>query len=92
MLQKQRNNKKSSDKFTECFLFLQHGLDREEDGSLKSKYPPKGSNDAEFDHEAILGSRDEAEEFDDLSPEEAKRRLKVLLGKMDLNLNEHIDK
>jgi len=69
-----------------------HGLDREEDGSLKSKYPPKGSHDAEFDHEAILGSRDEAEEFDDLSPEEAKRRLKVLLGKMDINLNEHIDK
>lgn len=37
-----------------------------------------GEHDNSFDHEAILGSKKEAEEFDDLTPEEAKRRLKVI--------------
>ena len=36
--------------------------------------------------------RKEAEEFDQLPPEEAKKRLKVLLGKMDRNMDEQIDK
>jgi len=67
-----------------------HGLDRKEDGSLKSRY--NAEDQVEFDHEAILGSRDEADVFDDLPPEEAKRRLKIILGKMDLNLNEHIER
>lgn len=45
-----------------------------------------------FDHEAILGSKKEAEEFDDLPPEEAKRRLGVLLTKMDRNGDQNIDR
>ncbi len=41
-----------------------------------------GVGDA-FDHEAILGSSKEAEEFDSLPPAEAKRKLRLLLLKMD---------
>ncbi|WP_411027162.1 hypothetical protein, partial [Salmonella sp. s54925] len=44
----------------------------------------KGSeHNNEFDHEAFLG--DMKEEFDHLSPEEAKRRLKLLITKVDSN-------
>ena len=45
-----------------------------------------------FDHEAILGSHAEAEEFDTLPPEEAKKRLRVLLSKMDRNDDKMVDK
>ncbi|KAI1724775.1 EF-hand domain pair domain-containing protein [Ditylenchus destructor] len=43
------------------------------------------SHDDKFDHQAILGSQKAAEEYGDLSPEEAKKRLKVLA-------RDHIDK
>lgn len=46
----------------------------------------------EFDHEAILGSVKEAEEFDHLSPEESKKRLSILLLKMDINNDKVIDR
>ncbi|KAG7199685.1 hypothetical protein KM043_014272 [Ampulex compressa] len=46
----------------------------------------------EFDHEAILGSVKEAEEFDKLSIHESKRRLRILLTKMDLNNDEMIER
>jgi len=72
-----------------------HGAEREEDGAyspIDHHHKDGEDHDTGFDHEAILGSRKEAEEFDDLPPEEAKRRLKVLLGKMDRNLDEQIDK
>lgn len=39
-----------------------------------------------------VGSAKEAEEFDHLSPEESKRRLTILLDKMDLNKDKRIDK
>jgi len=39
-----------------------------------------GKHDHAFDHEAIIGSAKEAAEFDNLSPEEAKSRLKLLVG------------
>nr|CAJ2313420.1 Reticulocalbin-2 [Metisa plana] len=62
--------------------------ERESDGSFRppehEHYSEAGHN-SEFDHEAILGSIKEAEEFDKLSPEEAKQRLALLLPKMDLN-------
>ncbi|TRY74789.1 hypothetical protein TCAL_00653 [Tigriopus californicus] len=45
-----------------------------------------------FDHEAILGSHAEAETFDQLSPAEAQRRLRILLDKMDRNHDERIEK
>lgn len=46
----------------------------------------------QFDHEAVVGSAKEAEEFDNLPPEEAKRRLKLLLVKMDLDKNGFIER
>ncbi|KAF9803618.1 hypothetical protein SFRURICE_018548 [Spodoptera frugiperda] len=80
-------------------------LERETDGSFRARdyehYGDSGHN-SEFDHEAILvlalmyyisiGSVREAEEFDKLSPDESKRRLGLLLPKMDLNGDEHIDR
>lgn len=38
------------------------------------------------------GSVKDAEEFDHLSPEESKRRLKILLLKMDMNQDSIIDR
>jgi len=71
-----------------------HG-EREEDGAFSPRDRRHGDgddHDAAFDHEAILGSRKEAEEFDDLTPEEAKERLRILLTKMDRDLDEAIDR
>jgi hypothetical protein len=70
--------------------------EREVDGAYSPRDSRHGGggedHDHGFDHEAILGSRREAEEFDELAPQEAKRRLKILLGKMDRNLDESIDR
>lgn len=51
-----------------------------------------GDHSTGFDHEAILGSRKEAEEFDNLSPEESKKRLLILVGKMDLDKDGSIER
>lgn len=51
-----------------------------------------GEHHSEFDHEAILGSVKEAEEFDSLPPEESKRRLGLLVRKMDLNSDGFVDR
>lgn len=72
-----------------------HHGEREEDGaySPKDKHHSHGEDhDSHFDHEAIIGSKKEAEEFDDLSPEEAKERLRILLTKMDRDLDKSIDR
>ncbi|KAK9510594.1 hypothetical protein O3M35_005340 [Rhynocoris fuscipes] len=74
-----------------------HQLNKEriEDGAYIARdhdHLVDGEHHSEFDHEAILGSVKDAEEFDHLSPEEAKRRLRILLGKMDLNKDQHIDR
>ncbi|XP_075214759.1 reticulocalbin-2 isoform X2 [Lycorma delicatula] len=69
--------------------------EREEDGSYSPRdhnHITDGEHNKEFDHEAILGSMKEAEEFDHLPPEEAKKRLKILLLKMDLNKDNQIDR
>lgn len=42
---------------------------------------PEGEHSSEYDHEAFLG--DQKQEFDELSPEEAKKRLKTLTKKVD---------
>ncbi|XP_073941306.1 reticulocalbin-2-like isoform X2 [Choristoneura fumiferana] len=75
-----------------------HSVDtqeREGDGSYRARdfdhYGDSGHN-SEFDHEAILGSVKEAEEYDKLSPEESKRRLALLLPKMDVNGDQFIDR
>uniref|UniRef100_A0A7G3AW35 Reticulocalbin-3 n=1 Tax=Lutzomyia longipalpis TaxID=7200 RepID=A0A7G3AW35_LUTLO len=69
--------------------------ERMEDGS----YSPRdahhfegGVHQNEFDHEAIIGSVKEAEEFDRLTPEESKRRLGILVQKMDLNSDGFVDR
>ncbi|OWR40706.1 Reticulocalbin-2 [Danaus plexippus plexippus] len=75
-----------------------HNVDspeRESDGAYKPRdyehYNDVGHN-VEFDHEAILGSVKEAEEYDRLSPEESKKRLEQLLPKMDLDRDKFIDR
>lgn len=72
-----------------------HGGERESDGAFSPRdkhHGGSGEHDAGFDHEAIIGSRKEAEEFDDLSPEEAKQRLRILLTKMDRDNDESVDR
>lgn len=68
--------------------------EREADGAFSPrKHGEEGDeHDSQFDHEAILGSKKEAEEFDELPPEIAKQRLRELLTKMDRNKDEKIDK
>lgn len=66
-----------------------------EDGiyvSRDSKHYKDGEHNFDFDHEAVLGSHDAAEEFDHLSPKEAKKRLLQLAIKMDANKDEYVDK
>lgn len=72
----------------------QHSKERVEDGhsSRDSGHYEGGEHHSEFDHEAILGSVKEAEEFDHLSPVESKRRLSLLVQKMDMNNDRFIDR
>jgi hypothetical protein len=72
------------------------GGERASDGAFSPKdkehHDVDGHHDNSFDHEAILGSIKDAEEFDQLPPEEAKERLKILVGKMDINSDGYVDK
>ncbi|XP_026322973.1 reticulocalbin-2 isoform X6 [Hyposmocoma kahamanoa] len=76
----------------------QHSVDtteRESDGSFRARdaghYDDEARHNVEFDHEAILGSVKEAEEFDKLTPEESRAKLSLLLPKMDINGDKHLD-
>uniref|UniRef100_A0A182JPQ0 Reticulocalbin-3 n=1 Tax=Anopheles christyi TaxID=43041 RepID=A0A182JPQ0_9DIPT len=69
--------------------------ERTEDGAYAPRdahHMEGGEHYAEFDHEAILGSVKEAEEFDNLSPEESKKRLTLLVVKMDQNSDGYVDR
>lgn len=69
--------------------------ERTEDGAFSPRdadHYAEGEHHQEFDHEAILGSVKEAEEFDKLPIEESKRRLGILLTKMDLNNDKYIER
>ncbi|XP_055709640.1 reticulocalbin-2 [Phlebotomus papatasi] len=69
--------------------------ERMEDGSFSPKnahHFDGAEHHSEFDHEAIIGSVKEAEEFDNLSPEESKKRLGILIKKMDLNTDGFVDR
>jgi len=71
------------------------GREREADGAYSPRDNKHGDGDghnAKFDHEAILGSHKEAEEFEHLSPDVAKERLRTLATKMDRNMDGKIDK
>lgn len=74
-----------------------HGGSKErmQDGSYVARdahHHDGGEHHTEFDHEAILGSVKEAEEFDNLSPAESKRRLAILVKKMDRNEDHFVDR
>ncbi|VDK72570.1 unnamed protein product, partial [Onchocerca ochengi] len=61
---------------------VEHGFS----GKFKKEHGAEGDqHNVHADHEVVIGSRKEAEIFDDLSPEEAKRRLAILAKKMDKN-------
>ncbi|XP_068238963.1 reticulocalbin-2 isoform X1 [Palaemon carinicauda] len=69
--------------------------ERESDGGRSPRdhgHYSNGEHNSEFDHEAILGSVKDAEEYDQLPPSEAKRRLEILLLKMDRNNDKYIDR
>lgn len=69
--------------------------ERELDGAYSPRdynHYKNGEHNVEFDHEAILGSRETAESFDHLSPTEAKIRLKELAEKMDKDHDGFINK
>ncbi|XP_015519181.2 reticulocalbin-2 [Neodiprion pinetum] len=69
--------------------------ERTEDGAFSPRdveHYADGDHHQEFDHEAILGSVKQAEEFDKLPPETAKERLGILLTKMDLNNDQYIER
>ncbi|XP_003699738.1 reticulocalbin-2 [Megachile rotundata] len=69
--------------------------ERTEDGAYSPRdvnHYAGGEHDQEFDHEAILGSAKEAQEFDKLPMQESKRRLGILLKKMDLNNDKFIER
>lgn len=74
----------------------EHNNERLEDGSYRPRdadhHGEDGEHFAEFDHEAILGSAKTADEFHQLSPDESKRRLRILVEKMDLNKDQFIDR
>ena len=56
-------------------------------GPSSSSSGAVSDHDAEFDHRAILGSVEKAEEFHHLSPMEAKKRLWALTKKIDADDN-----
>ncbi|BES88630.1 EFh [Nesidiocoris tenuis] len=86
--------------YTKCASMAHHhthqtNKERVEDGGFAPRdheHMKSGEHHSEFDHEAILGSVKEAEEYDHLPSDEAKRRLAILLVKMDLNRDEYIDR
>lgn len=74
-----------------------HTGERLQDGSYRPRdsdhHGADGEHLTEFDHEAMLGSVKEAEEFHQLSPEESKRRLEILVAtKIDTNQDHFVDK
>lgn len=85
---------KSNTAATQSHHHAQKNKERMQDGMTHAHLDKHSSHehDTEFDHEAILGSVKEAEEFHDLSPEESKKRLAILVTKMDGNKDKFIDR
>ncbi|EDW18110.2 calumenin-B [Drosophila mojavensis] len=61
-----------------------------EHDSLHGKHFEGGEHNTQFDHEAFLGA-DEAKKFDELTPEESKRRLGLIVDRIDENKDGFID-
>jgi len=71
------------------------GKEREADGAYSPRdhgHYKDGEHDSEFDHESILGSTEEADEYSQLPPEEAKRKLGLLVKKIDANSDGFVDR
>ncbi|XP_042226180.1 reticulocalbin-2-like isoform X2 [Homarus americanus] len=69
--------------------------EREADGARSPRdhgHYVDGEHNTDFDHEAILGSAKDAEEYDQLPVSESKRRLEILLLKMDRNNDKLIER
>jgi len=71
-----------------CVTVFSASLDHEKEHDrvlhgrpLSDKEHVLGGDDHDYDHEAFLG--DDAEEFDDLDPEESQRRLGIIVDKID---------
>ena len=68
--------------------------ERVQDGHYVDSVDGKKHN-PEYDHQMILGSKKEAQEFDKLSDEESKKRLKIMITRkpdgMDRNGDNHVD-
>jgi len=80
-----------------CGVPHSHGVkkghaEREDDGAYSPRDSGHAGDSETFDHEAILGSAREAEEFDSLPPEEAKAKLAALIKKMDRDQDNRISK
>lgn len=74
-----------------------HPGERLKDGSFRpndaNHHGGNGEHYTEFDHEAIVGSIKEADEFHSLTPAESKERLRILVEKrIDINHDGFVDK
>ncbi|XGW22058.1 hypothetical protein V3C99_004765 [Haemonchus contortus] len=66
--------------------------EREVDGAAARIHRHQGGeDDHHLDHQAVLGSRKTASEFDEIPKEESKRRLEVLAKGMDVNEDGFVD-
>lgn len=56
-------------------------------------YRSDGSHNEDFDHQAVLGSKKEAQQFDHLSVQESRDKLRILVtrGGLDADRNGHVD-
>ena len=67
----------------------EHGRHKpHEDDLAEEEHLVDGEHNPDYDHEAFLG--DMKDEFDHLSPEEAKKRLKLLITKIDSDGDKHV--
>lgn len=58
--------------------------------SSSEHYEQGKEHNLDYDHEAFLG-RGHGHDFDKLSDDESKRRLKIIFGKIDINKDSHVD-
>ena len=65
---------------------IHDNVDAQNDGNVKQG---EQTGEYEYDHEAFLGPTD-AHEFDDLDPEESKRRLSIIVDKIDKDNNGYV--
>ena len=63
-----------------------HFQDNEDAHNDENEQHGENNGNNEYDHEAFLGPKD-AHDFDDLDPEESKRRLSIIVDKIDKDNN-----